>query len=218
MKNKGVSRRGILFALVGPAASGKSTISARLHQEFGATTHFSVSLTSRPARPNEEDGQNYFFVDRETFEKKIAAGELFEWEEVHGHLYGTLKSTVDQSIASGIDLLLDIDIKGALNFKDSFPADAIVVFVVPPSFEVLRKRLINRGIIGNEEFTRRMATARREYELLFETIEAGVGVDYFVINDDLESAYSNVKAILLAERLRITRLRQDGIRAICVVN
>ncbi len=217
VNHKKLSRKGMLFALVGPAASGKSTICTRLNQEFSSTTRFSISLTSRPPRSGEKDGENYFFVSREEFEAKISAGELFEWEEVHGQFYGTLKSFVDKALQSGVDLLLDIDIKGALNFKDSFASDAIIVFVVPPSFEVLRKRLVNRGVMANDEFMRRIATARREFDLLFETMESGVGVDYFVVNDELDDAYNQVRAILLTERCRISRLNMDEIREICSV-
>lgn len=212
-----LSRKGILFAMVGPAASGKSTICNRLNQEFSSSTRFSVSLTSRPPRAGEKDGENYFFVSREDFEKKIKAGELFEWEEVHGQFYGTLRGFVDKALQSGVDLLLDIDIKGALNFKDSFGADAVVVFIVPPSFEVLRKRLVNRGVMANDEFMRRVATARREFELLFGTMESGVGVDYFVVNDELEQAYARVRSILLAERCRLSRFNIEEVREICSV-
>jgi guanylate kinase len=177
----------------------------------------SISATTRTPRENERDGSSYFFLSREAFRAKAAAGEFFEWEEIHGNLYGTLRSTVDEALERGHDLLLDIDIRGALNFKRALPNSTVIVFLVPPSIEVLKKRLLARGKISEQELQTRLGTAEREYQQLLELQDKPGAIDYFVVNDSVEDTYALLNAIVAAERARLIRMKQSDIRAICHV-
>lgn len=213
-----LKRKGILFCLVGPTGGGKTTFSLRLREEFPTSTRLSISATSRAPRSGEEEGRSYFFMTREQFESKIKAGAFFEWEETHGNLYGTLRETVNDAISKGIDLVLDVDIRGAINFKKHFPAETVVVFLVPPSFKVLQERIDKRGKLGEKELAARFATASREYRQLLETVNEAYTVDYFIVNDVADESYSTVRGILLAERTRLGRLDVEQVRQICRID
>lgn len=209
-----LGRRGILLSVVGPAGCGKTSLCRRLLQDLGGSLSFSVSLTSRPKRPQEKEGESYFFVAREEFEQRIKQGDLLEWEEVHGNLYGTLRCVLLDAVDSGRDLLLDIDVKGALNIRQQFSGQAVSVFVTPPSYALLKERLLGRGPMAPEEFKRRMQTARQEYRMLTDQLEQTARFDYLVINADFDQALSELKAIVLAERRRISRLDAEAVRMI----
>lgn len=211
-----MQRQGILFFLIGPAGSGKSTLCKRLLDEFSDRLRYSVSATTRSPRPGESDGVSYRFMSRDEFCKLRDAGEFFEWEENHGNLYGTLKATLITGINQGNDLLYQIDIRGALNFKRAFPSNVVITFIVPPNFNELRKRLLQRGV-DTKDLETRLATARTEYEGLLDSKNGPLSIDYVVMNNDIDVAYSEVRAILIAERARSHRLDDISLREICGV-
>ena len=141
----------MLFVLSAPSGSGKSTIARSILQQFDGLA-FSVSATTRARRPKETDGKDYFFLSREEFERRIAENGLIEWEEIYGNLYGTLKTEVDRVLADGGHLLFDIDVKGALSIKKRYGARAVLIFIRPPSMDVLRERLVRRGTDSTAPF------------------------------------------------------------------
>ena len=189
---------GIVFVVSAPSGAGKSTLVHRLMETVGGLS-FSVSYTTRPRRPGEEDGKDYHFVTVERFLELRDTGGLLEWAEVHGQFYGTGKSAVQELLASAGDVLLDLDVQGAEAVRRALP-DAILVFLLPPDHGELRRRLEGRGTAA-AEIERRLATATQEVERvdLF---------DYVVVNDRLEEARGLLEAIVLAERSRRGRRRE----------
>jgi guanylate kinase len=173
----------------GPSGAGKSSVVAGLAERL--PFHFSVSMTTRPPRPGEEDGADYFFVSRTGFLAARDAGELLEWAEYSGHLYGTPRREVDRHLAAGEDVLLDIELLGASQVKAAYP-EALLVFIAPPSLEVLETRLRGRGDTDEEQVARRLAVARGQIE------EARASFDHIVVNDRLERAIAEVAGILSA--------------------
>ena len=214
-----MKRRGMLFCLVGPAGGGKTTLASRLVQTNSGDLRLSVSVTSRQPRPGEQEGRSYFFVSRDEFARRIGQGEFFEWEETHGNYYGTPNAILTETLHAGVDLLLDVDIRGALNFKGRFPDDTVISFLLPPCGDVLRRRMTSRAQIGEAELTTRLETARSEYACLLELARSEVRkIDYVVINDDLEHAYNQVAAILQAERARLLRLHLEDLKRVCRID
>ena len=190
--------KGLLIVISAPSGTGKTTLTHMLLKEF-PDMEFSVSYTTRKPRTGEVNGKDYFFVDRETFEKMIEEGDFLEWAEVYGNLYGTSKSQVLKALNEGKDVLLDIDTQGALQVKKNFP-EAVLIFILPPSLKELERRLRNRGTDDEETIERRLKTARVE-------IERAPLYDYIVVNDVLEKAYENLKSIVVAEKCRTERLK-----------
>ncbi len=215
MLSKGATRTGLVFALIGPAGSGKTSICSRLVDEFKGTISLSVSATTRAARPGEVNGVDKHFLTRAQFEEKIARGELFEYEEVHGNLYGQLNSTLDQTIYAGTDLLLDIDIRGALSFKERLKSNTAITFIAVPSADDIRERVRGRSPVSDVELSARLATASVEYRTFLELAKRGEAVDYFIINRDFEEAYSQVRAQLVAERARVSRFEHSYLEKVC---
>ncbi len=215
--NRSLVRKGILFVLMGPTGSGKSTFCERLVAEFPEALRYSTSATSRPPRTNETSGRSYHFMSREEFLARREKGEFFEWEEIHGNLYGTLQESLIQGIESGKDLLFQIDIRGAVNFKRQFPENTVTVFIVPPSFEELRRRLQARGTVDPLELRRRFTTAQSEYQSLLRLHSDKSMIDYLVVNRELESTYEQVRAIVLAERARYLRMDKVSVEQFCEV-
>lgn len=213
-----IQRQGILLCLVGPAGGGKTTLRARLLNDFASEVVPSISVTTRAPRVGEVHGKNYFFVSREDFLAKKARHEFFESEEVHGNLYGTLRATLDDAIQRGVDLLLDIDIRGALRFKREYPDHAVVVFMVPPTTNALVERLRARAPITDREVETRLATATTEYAALVEGMADRGKVDYFLVNDQIEATYDALKAIRLAESMRLVRLDRGGVKGVCTID
>ena len=211
-----LQRKGILFVLIGPSGSGKSTFCGRLIKDFD-DLHYSISVTSRPPRQGEVQGKSYHFVSREEFLARRDRGEFFEWEETHGNLYGTLRSTLQNGIDGGHDLLFQIDIRGALTMKKHFPDNTVSVFIVPPSFEALRERLVGRGSVDAAELERRFGTARQEYETLLSLHRDAGKIDYLLLNQELEETYSHMKGIVMAERSRYLRLDGESVAKFCKV-
>lgn len=156
------TRSGRLIVLVGPAGAGKTTIAHRLVQAEPQRRGFSVSHTTRPIRPNEAHGRDYWFVSRPEFEALRDAGGMAEWAEVHGNLYGTSRAEIARHLAAGRDILFDIDIVGAHNLLAAYPAETRLCFVVPPSWEALKARLVARRTETDATLRRRLHTARSE--------------------------------------------------------
>lgn len=185
--------------LSAPSGGGKTTIARRL-LERRPDVGYSVSCTTRAARESERDGRDYRFLRPDDFETARLAGEFAEWAEVHGHMYGTLRSEVERVIASGQHVLMDIDVQGARQFAAAFP-DTVMVFILPPSGEVLKSRLAGRGSENRERLLVRLRNARAELG------EVG-RYHYVVVNDDLERAVDQVAAIVDAEGLRHDRVHE----------
>jgi len=177
-------RKGRLFVVSGPSGVGKSSIIGRfLKEDHGAT--FSVSYTTREKRPQETDGKDYYFVSEETFREMAREDRFLEWESVHGHFYGTPKKEVGETLERGIDMILDIDVKGALRVKDKCP-EACLVFIEPPSKEDLINRLSRRG---EKDLELRMK--RVEEELARKQL-----FQYTIVNDILDRAYEDFRTIV----------------------
>lgn len=215
--NRELTRKGILFVLMGPTGSGKSTFCERLIAEFPEELSYSTSATSRPPRPKEIPGKSYHFLSREEFIARREQGEFFEWEETHGNLYGTLQSTLINGIQTGKDLLFQIDIRGALNFKRHFSENTVTIFIVPPSFKDLQERLNRRGTVCEAELQRRFTTAESEYEALLRLHGQSNAIDYLVVNEKLDATYDEVRAIVLAERARYHRIDKQSVEQFCEV-
>ena len=210
-------RKGILFVLMGPTGSGKSTFCERLVHEFPEALQYSTSATSRPPRASEASGRSYHFMSREEFVARREQGEFFEWEEIHGNLYGTLQESLIKGIESGKDLLFQIDVCGAINFKRQFPDNTVTVFIVPPSFAELQIRLQARGTVDPNELQRRFATATNEYQALLRLHGNSSTIDYLVVNRELDSTYDQLRAIVLAERARYLRIDKQSVEQFCEV-
>ena len=188
------------IVLAGPSGGGKTTVRQELLRRH-ADLLFSVSATTRSPRPDEHDGRDYRFLGREAFEDLIERGDLLEWAEVHGELYGTPYANLRRARDQGANLLLDIDVQGVNQLRAVKP-DAVTIFLLPPDFRRLVERLRGRGSENGEAFRTRMRTASSELS----EIER---FDYAVVNDDLDDTVRAVEAILSAERHRVKRLRPD---------
>ncbi len=182
---------GKLIIVAGPSGSGKGTIENAVMEQF-PDIRFSVSVTTRPRRDYEVEGQHYFFISKAEFHRRIEEDELVEWQEVYsknGHLYGTLRSYVDLALKNGEIILLDIDIKGGINVKRAYPENSISIFIKPPSLDVLEERLIKRGTDNPEQIKIRLGRMPEEMEL-------GQQFDYQIVNSDLEEAVKQFTQIL----------------------
>ncbi|MCL5036573.1 MAG: guanylate kinase [Chloroflexi bacterium] len=191
--------RGILWVTSGPSGAGKSTLLGRVLALYPGTL-FSVSATTRPPRPGETDGVEYYFIDREKFEKMIEEKKFLEWAKVHDNYYGTPLAPVEEQLAKGKDVILDIDVQGALQVKEKEHPDAVFVFIAPPGIDTLRKRLEERGTEDEEKMAGRLRTARWELTKVGE-------YEYVVVNDDLETAVLDLSAIFRAEKCRVRRMK-----------
>ena len=163
---------------------------------------FSVSHTTRAPRPGEQNGADYHFVDRNTFQDMQARGAFLEWAEVHANLYGTSQEVVDANLAAGTDIILDIDVQGAGQIREKNIPNAVFLFIVPPSLEELEKRLAGRNTDAAETINLRLANARQE-------LAAVDQYDYVIINDEVDKAVDVLRAIIIAERCK-TRRNADG--------
>lgn len=192
-----MKKRGLLFIISGPAGSGKGTIVKRVREL--AEFDFSVSATTRAPRPGEIDGVHYFFTDKEEFRQKIAAGEMLEHAEYVGNYYGTPKKPVDDALSAGKNIILDIDVQGALQVKTKMP-EAVMIFVLPPDFETLMRRIRGRGTESEEIIAKRMEKVRFELQCFDR-------YDYAVVNRDngVEEAADDVLSILKVEMLKTFR-------------
>jgi len=194
-------RRGLLFVLSSPSGAGKSTISRKLLADDNGLT-MSVSATTRPMRPGEQDGVDYHFVDLETFRQMVSDNEFLEWAHVFDHRYGTPRKPVEGMLEAGHDVLFDIDWQGAQQLHQIAGGDVVRVFILPPSMVELERRLRGRQTDSDEVIGRRMARAHSE-------IAHWDGYDYVLVNDDADACFAKVRTILRAERLK--RSRQTGL-------
>ena len=193
--------RGQLFIISAPSGTGKTTLAERLVQVVPDLA-LSRSFTSRPPRAGELDGVDYNFISRERFESMIAGGELLEYADVFGNLYGTSAATTEQALAHGQDLVLVIDVQGARQVR-SQTGGSVGIFVLPPSFPVLEERLRGRSKDTEAQIQRRLAVARSE-------VSAVNDYDYAVVNDDVESAVGRLRSIVEAERARFRRMKPSA--------
>jgi len=188
--------RGTLFVVSSPSGGGKGTIIRHVLEDVGNLS-YSVSYTTRAPRQGEIDGREYFFVGRETFNEMVAAGEFLEWACVHGNLYGTAKSQVIEETNAGADIILEVDVQGAASVRQLL-MDSVSIFILPPSYEVLKQRLITRGTDSPEELAIRLRNAPDE-------LKQYSAFDYVIINDEIERASAQLASIIYAERARCMR-------------
>lgn len=195
------SRRGILFVVSAPSGGGKTTL-VKAALDADPDLSLSVSLTTRQPRKGEVHGSDYYFVGAEEFARQREGGEFAEWAEVFDHAYATPRGPLEAAISEGRDVLLDVDIQGARALKTLYGGDAVGIFVVPPSFSALEGRLRARGTDSEEQIARRLQRVRTEMSAAAETEI----YDYRIINEDRDRAADEIRAILTAERLRLTRV------------
>jgi guanylate kinase len=184
---------GQFFVFSAPSGTGKSTIAEALMERFDRLA-YSISHTSRPPRGTEQDGIDYHFVTESTFREMIERNAFLEWAEVHGHLYGTAFDAVKAQMSAGSDILMDVDVQGGRNVKKQFP-ESTLIFLLPPSLEILKQRLTARGTDDPEVIEKRMAQASEE-------IRHCSWYDYIIINDDLEKAVFEAQSIIISARCR----------------
>jgi guanylate kinase len=196
-----VQRRGLMLVLSSPSGAGKTTISRKLLGRDGNLS-MSISVTTRPRRPGEVDGQDYHFIDATEFERLVGASALLEHAKVFGNYYGTPRAAVESALAEGRDVLFDIDWQGTQQLAEKAREDLVSVFILPPSTRELERRLKSRAQDSAAEVSRRMAKAADEMSHWAE-------YDYIIVNHDIDSSTRRVQAILQAERLR--RERQVGL-------
>jgi guanylate kinase len=196
-------RRGLMFILSSPSGAGKTTIARMLLAEEPELS-LSVSVTTRPRRPGEVEGRDYFFVDQPAFDQMIEDGLFFEWAHVFGHSYGTPKAHIKQGLKAGRDFLFDVDWQVTQQLYQRAETDVVRVFLLPPSLAELGRRLTARATDAAAVIAARMARAQAE-------ISHWDGYDYVVVNDDVDACFAKVRAILASERMR--RSRQTGLVA-----
>ena len=194
-RQQAMNKKGLLVILSGPAGSGKGTVGGRLREL--SPFEFSVSATTRAPRPGEIDGVHYHFITKEDFKQKIETGEMLEHAEYVGNYYGTPKAPVDAALSEGKNILLDIEVQGALQIKEKMP-DAVMIYILPPDYETLLSRIRGRGTETEEVIQKRMTQARGEIEVFDQ-------YDYIVTNDDFDRAAHDILAILKTEQLRTSR-------------
>ena len=180
---------GKLIVIVAPSGTGKSTLMRRVREDFKGLIFESISYTTRPIRPNEVEGRDYFFINKKNFEKMIQENDFIEWAVVHGDYKGTSKSYVDKKIREGKNLIFDLDVQGTDSIKNFFGDKAYAIFIEPPSFEVLENRLRSRGTESEEAINTRLQNAKTE-------LSRSKDYDFLVTNDDIEVAYDKLKRII----------------------
>lgn len=196
-----ISRRGFMLVLSSPSGAGKTSISREILNRV-EDIELSISLTTRPMRPGEENGKDYHFVHQETFKDKVNKGDLLEYAHVFSHYYGTPKAEIYQKLKQGIDVLFDIEWQGTQQLKQAAREDVVSIFILPPSMQALEERLKNRAQDTESVVKERMEMAEQE-------VSHWPEYDYVLVNHDFEKSINDVKSILLSERLK--RERQPGL-------
>lgn len=204
-RRKDASRRGFMLILSSPSGAGKTTLTRMLLQTKELDLTLSISVTTRPQRSSEVDGIHYTFIPPKQFEALRDRGELLEWAEVHGNWYGTPREPVEKVLAQGRDVLFDIDYQGTQQVKQKTAEDVVTIFILPPSMKELRARLERRAEDPPEVIAKRLENARNE-------IRRWTQYDYVLVNRDLQTTFSDLYAIVTAERRRAVRLK-EGIGA-----
>ncbi len=194
MSNNHTPRRGVLLIVASPSGAGKTSLCRRLMADHGGL-ELSISMTTRPIRPGEVDGRDYNFVSHEEFQRLVDQDAFLEWADVHGQRYGSPRGPIDRALAEGRDVLFDIDWQGAAQVAEKCPEDAVRVFILPPSLEELRRRLITRSQDAPDVIERRIKNAKGE-------IEHCDVFDYVFVNDDFDRSYAELAHIYHAERSR----------------
>ncbi|MCI6692732.1 MULTISPECIES: guanylate kinase [unclassified Clostridium] len=194
--------RGILIVISGPSGAGKGTICKALLEKHD-NIFISVSATTRNPRQGEIEGVNYYFLTKEAFEEKVKENGFLEYANVHGNFYGTPKVNVEKMLDEGKDVILEIDIQGALQVKDNFK-EGVFIFILPPSMEELKQRIIKRGSETEESLMTRFKNAYKEINYVSK-------YNYAVVNDKLEVAVSKVESIIAAEKCRVDRIKENTI-------
>ena len=192
-----MTKRGLLIVLSGPSGVGKGTVRAAIFSKGEQKFVYSISATTRLPRTGETDGVDYFFKTREEFEQMIQNKQLLEYAEYVGNYYGTPLEYVENTLAKGKDVFLEIDVQGAIQVRELMP-DGVFIFLTPPDLNELESRIVNRGTDSDEVIAKRMKTAREELELM-------KYYDYSVVNDTVDNAVQKIEAIIQTEHLRIIR-------------
>lgn len=192
-----MTKRGLLIVLSGPSGVGKGTVRAAIFSKEEQKFVYSISATTRLPRTGETDGVDYFFKTREEFEQMIRNKQLLEYAEYVGNYYGTPLEYVENTLATGKDVFLEIDVQGAIQVRELMP-DGVFIFLTPPDLNELESRIVNRGTDSDEVIAKRMKTAREELELM-------KYYDYSVVNDTVDNAVQKIEAIIQTEHLRIIR-------------
>jgi guanylate kinase len=198
-----LSRQGILFFLSAPSGAGKTTLSLQLLQQVD-NLRPSVSYTTRPPRLGEVDGREYHFISEAAFRQLQQQHAFAEWAHVHDFFYGTARAPLKEALKRGADLLLDIDVQGVKQLQPLYPSASVAIFILPPSWDELERRLRGRSTDSNEVIMRRLRRAREEAREL-------AMYDYCIVNDQVDRAVATLQAIVIAERARVTRLHERTI-------
>ncbi len=192
-----LNEKGLLIVISGPSGVGKGTVRKALFEMPGHNLEYSISMTTRAMRPGEVDGKDYYFVSKEEFKQRIADGKFLEYAEFVGNFYGTPLDKVEEKLALGKEVVLEIEVQGALQVREKCP-DAVFIFLVPPSKQALYDRLRGRGTETEERIKERIAKADKEFKLAHK-------YDYIVVNDDVANAADRIMAIIRAEHARTER-------------
>ena len=195
-----LNRKGLLLVVSGPSGAGKGTICKALLNK-NDQIKLSVSATTRKPRNGEVHGVNYFFIEKEEFTKMIENGEFLEYAQIYDNFYGTPKAAIIECLEKGQDVILEIEMQGARQIKEVYP-EGVFIFVLPPSLEELKSRIVGRGTETKEEIEKRFSCA-------FEEINQIVNYDYFIVNEDIEKSVSDVEAIICAEKNKVTRYKNN---------
>ena len=196
-----MENRGLLIVIAGPSGAGKGTICRELLRNYGKNLELSISVTTRKPRDGEAEGVHYFFRDMEEFFRMVENGELIEFAKVHDNYYGTPKKYVMEKLEEGKNVILEIDVQGAMNVKKIFN-EAVLIFVIPPTFADLKKRIEGRGTETQNDICKRLKNA-------YDEISHAVNYDYIIVNDDIKDAAEKINCILIAEKSRLSRCNID---------